>query len=87
MTGYNMPDNVSASDPAAPFNKTGGPVHDESLIQAAIGELDELVSSLIYLDRRINPNSHFNVTVDIYGALQVLRRELLAMIGVSEEEE
>ena len=56
-------------------------IEDEDSIAIAMAEVDHLEESLIFLDRRIFPNSHFTSTQDIYKALQVLRKELREMLG------
>jgi hypothetical protein len=78
----NYPDNVSASDPTAPWNQTREPAENEAMVQIAIAELDELFNSLLYLDKRIvNRSSPYTVDPGIYTALGTLRRELTEMIG------
>jgi hypothetical protein len=55
----NLPDNVSYNDASAPWNQTREPVQDAHLIEIAIAELDELVSSLKYLDRHYSVRPRF----------------------------
>ncbi len=56
-------------------------VKDEDLIRIALAELDELVHSLIYLDRRILPNTHFEGG---YEALNNIKDALKEMLGENQ---
>lgn len=77
------PEGTGPNDPSAPWNQTGEPVQDADFIEITIDELDNLEVSLIYLDRRIFPNSHFTDEVDIYAALQKTRKKLQEMLTVT----
>lgn len=53
-------------------------IQDEQLIEIALAEADELISSLIYLDRRISPKTHFEGG---YKALNDIKGTLKEMLG------
>lgn len=78
MAGYNLPANVSASDPDSPWNQTREPVHNEHIIQIALEEVDEVRSSLACLDRRIAPKTYFGTA---YADLQRITNTLKKMLG------
>jgi hypothetical protein len=80
----NYPDNVSAADPGAPWNQTREPVHDESLIKIAMAELDEMESSLRFLDRHNPAVSHFELREAVHSPYLVIdawRAKLREMLG------
>jgi hypothetical protein len=89
MAGYNLPDNVSANSPDAPWNLIEPVVHeDEISIRAALAEVAELESSLTHLDRHDPRNSYFigwrsgeDPLFSAYRALRHIRKDLEAMLG------
>mgnify|MGYP001447636348 CR=1 FL=1 len=62
-------------------------IQNEGAIKAAIGEVDELMSSLVFLDRHAPGESHFKgwrggeqPTLDAFRALRTIRADLEEMV-------
>jgi len=77
----NYPDNVSASDPEAPWNQTREPVQDEDFINIALDELEMLKDSLVYLDRRNTPKKRFDNDCEVLKHLETTLRDMLGEEG------
>ena len=71
------------SPPDTPYRE----IQDEDSIRGAIGEVDELISSLIFLDRHAPKDSHFNgwrggeqPNFNALRALRTIREDLEEML-------
>ena len=85
--------NSLSEQPISPPDRPYREVQDENAIRQALEEVDELESSLTFLDRAITPDSHFkgfrggeDKLFDAFRSLAIVRKDLEELLRENPDE-